>query len=519
LLSSIFRSQTTTTAAVDPAPKVVDPLAPVLHCYDSLADMSGDLASFIISAQDQALERHQKFIVAISGGSLPKLIASGLIDNPLIKWHTWKVFFTDERIVPLDDKDSNFANSMAALFEKVPIDRSQLVSIMGLPPDDIDLDEMAPVVSSIYMAQVLEELDWSADGDQLPRFDLILLGMGEDGHTCSLFPLHRLLKDEAIISWCNDSPKPPAHRITMTLSVLNAAHELAFVCAGSNKDDMLSCVLDQEPSPSRPASLVKLGHKPVVWFVDNAAAAKTQYPRTTRTSTPSRDLPAASVDLPAPLELVAPVESTDGSLVCDQVNGDDRLSEAQEGPVRELSLPPSKLDGKVMIDATGFGYPYNLRVYPAVYPSIAEMLYCPALPYMEPPPLVKQSKLALSPSIATQEVVEIIDERDTHVEEKDQAAPSYQEMESEQVLAFHQTGNLGQVKELEPIQSTVPPTIPMSRVDRGYPFNLIVYPPVYPHLENALYAPLFFTQAVQRPREHVRDSERENGFSSVAKFG
>ncbi|KNZ59885.1 hypothetical protein VP01_164g16 [Puccinia sorghi] len=484
LLSSIFRSQTPSTA-VDPKPEVVDPLAPILHCYDSITDMSGDLASFIISAQDQALERHSKFVVAISGGSLPKLIASGLIDNPLIKWDTWKVFFTDERIVPLDDKDSNFANSMAALFEKVPIDRSQLVSIMGLPPDDIDLDEMAPVVSSIYMAQVLEELDWSADGDQLPRFDLILLGLGEDGHTCSLFPLHKLLKDKAIISWCNDSPKPPAHRITMTLSVLNAAHELAFVCVGSKKDDMLAGVLDQEPSHCRPASLVKLGHKPVVWFVDNAAAAKTQYPRTTRSSTPSRDLPAASVDLPAPLELIAPVESTGESPVCDQVIGDDRLSTTQAGPVRELSLPPSKLEGKVVIDATGFGYPYNLRVYPAVYPCIAEMLYCPALPYMEPTPLVKQSKLARSPSIATQEVVEIIDERDIYVEENDQAAPSYQEVESEQVLALHQTGNLGQVKELELSQSTVPPIIHISRVDRGYPFNLSVYPPVYPHLDDA----------------------------------
>ncbi|KAI9615627.1 hypothetical protein H4Q26_011569 [Puccinia striiformis f. sp. tritici PST-130] len=132
LFSSIFRGPTL-NAPIQPEPVLVDPLAPILNCYDSPASMSNDLSSYIISAQNQALLRHKKFIVAISGGSLPKLIASGLIENPLVKWDTWKVFFVDERIVPLDHEDSNFANSMKVLFGKVPIDRSQLVSIMGLP--------------------------------------------------------------------------------------------------------------------------------------------------------------------------------------------------------------------------------------------------------------------------------------------------------------------------------------------------------------------------------------------------
>ncbi|PLW16209.1 hypothetical protein PCANC_12532 [Puccinia coronata f. sp. avenae] len=593
LLSSIFRSQTT-SAAVEPEPAVIDPLAPVLNCYTNPAGMSDDLGDYIISAQDQAIERHRKFIVAISGSSLPTLIASGLIDNPKVKWDTWKVFFTDERIVPLDHEDSNFANSMAALFGKVPIDRSQLVSIMGLPPDDIDLDEMAPVVSSIYMAQILEELDWSADGDQLPRFDLILLGMGEDGHTCSLFPSHKLLDDQAIISWCNDAPHPPTHRITMTLSVLNAAHELAFVCAGSSIEDTLAAVLDQDPSPTRPASLVKLGHKSVVWFVDQAAAAKTQYPRTTRRSTlssdtpeasneysapqsdlpaPQGDLPAAQSDLPAaqsdhsdaPSELSTPKNSSErASLDGLQLEGvhldsnasvaNNELSPAKhrgigddqpiiEPPplaaapleasnpaqsvrripqeqVSQSSLEPSKLGGRI-VDVMRLGYPYNLRVYPPVYPHIDELLNCPALPVMESDLLPKESHLTLSPS-TTQEVFDEVDEEDTLVQPQHQVTCHEKEVESEKVRDLDETSDLGPVKTLQPTplvdprielpqqpphdldptlvldegddcegpQSTVPPTISASRADQGYPCNLSVYPPVYPHLQDMFQAPL-----------------------------
>jgi hypothetical protein len=88
LLSNIFRSQTSTTVA-DPPPVVVDPLAPILQCYESPDGMSQDLTNYIISAQDQALERHQKFTLALSGGSLPNLIASGLIKNPKVKWESW----------------------------------------------------------------------------------------------------------------------------------------------------------------------------------------------------------------------------------------------------------------------------------------------------------------------------------------------------------------------------------------------------------------------------------------------
>ncbi|PLW17840.1 hypothetical protein PCANC_15560 [Puccinia coronata f. sp. avenae] len=567
LLSSIFRSQTT-SAAVGPEPAVIDPLAPVLHCYTNPAGMSDDLGDYIISAQDQAIERHQKFIVAISGSSLPTLIASGLIDNPKVKWDTWKVFFTDERIVPLDHKDSNFANSMVALFGKVPIDCSQLVSIMGLPPDDIDLDEMAPVVLSIYMARILEELDWSADGDQLPQFDLILLGMGEDRHTCSLFPSHKLLDDQAIISWCNNAPHPPTHRITMTLSALNAAHELAFICAGLSIEDTLAAVLDQDPSPTRPASLVKLGHKSVVLFVDQAAAAKTQYPRTTLRSTlssdtpeasnvlsaPQSDLPATQGDLPAaqsdlpaahsdlpaaqrdlldpPSKLPTPTNSSERAshdgLQLEGVHLDSNASVANnelsprripQERVSQSSLEPSKLGGRI-VDVMRLGYPYNLRVYPPVYPHIVKLLNCPALPVMESDLPPKESHLTLSPS-TTQEVFDDVDEEDTLVQPQHQVTYLEKEVFQAPLSLNHSNEPAPVVKrslltldslspnvvqklaDARPISLTLllyfpqvpqPKQAPTSNFDAGgpigYPYNLIIYPAVYPHVQDFVYSQL-----------------------------
>ncbi|KAH9808996.1 hypothetical protein DFH28DRAFT_876898, partial [Melampsora americana] len=250
------------------------PSVPILHSYKNNDKLSKDLADFIVQAQDEALARHQKFVLALSGGSLPKLMASGLLKKTGIRWEAWKIFFADERVVPLDHPDSNFAACMEVLLSKVPIDRSQITTIMGLPPDGMDLDEISPDIASIYEAQILDEIPPEPD---YPRFDLILLGMGDDGHTCSLFPNHPLLDSNSIVTWLNDSPKLPPHRITLSLPVLNSAHKLAFVCTGSGKQKMLADVLTQKPSPSQPASMVKLADRPVLWFVDAAAANAGSY--------------------------------------------------------------------------------------------------------------------------------------------------------------------------------------------------------------------------------------------------
>lgn len=113
------------------------------------------------------------------------------------------------------------------------------------------------------------------DAARYPVFDLILLGMGPDGHTCSLFPGHSLLSEEdRWVAFIEDSPKPPAKRITFTYPVINHAYRVAFVAAGEGKQDVLHTVLD-EPEKGLPSSRVRpAAPGQVFWFTDDAASAK-----------------------------------------------------------------------------------------------------------------------------------------------------------------------------------------------------------------------------------------------------
>lgn len=139
-----------------------------------------------------------------------------------------------------------------------------------------DLEEL----SDAYEKELIREFA-QKDSARFPVFDLILLGMGPDGHTASLFPDHELLVEEdRWVAYLEDSPKPPPRRITFTYPVINHAARVAFVTAGKEKGDTLSMILDK-PEAGLPSSRVRPvfpGH--LYWFVDDAAVEKVQYPRT-----------------------------------------------------------------------------------------------------------------------------------------------------------------------------------------------------------------------------------------------
>ena len=139
-----------------------------------------------------------------------------------------------------------------------------------------DLDELADA----YEKELIREFA-TRDAARFPVFDLILLGLGPDGHTCSLFPGHELLsEDDRWVAYITDSPKPPPRRLTLTYPVLNHASRVAFVAAGAGKADTLHTVLDK-PEEGLPASRVRpVTPGQVYWFVDDAAAAKLEYPKT-----------------------------------------------------------------------------------------------------------------------------------------------------------------------------------------------------------------------------------------------
>jgi len=184
------------------------------------------------------------------------------------------VYYVDERVVPLDHPDSNHKACTDILFSKVPIPKEQIHAI-----DESLLDDLEEL-SDAYEKDLIREFA-QKDSARFPIFDLILLGMGPDGHTASLFPGHELLSEEdRWVAYLEDSPKPPPKRITLTYPVINHASRIVFVAAGAEKADTLKAVLDT-PEVGLPAARIKPVHPgQLYWFVDDAAAAKVAYPRT-----------------------------------------------------------------------------------------------------------------------------------------------------------------------------------------------------------------------------------------------
>jgi len=266
------------------------PNPPLLNVFEDSSDLVDGVAAFVVKAQKEALDKKGRFTIALSGGSLPKTL-SGLINHQGVKWDKWSVlstlaaacsaylvsrhvFYVDERVVPLDDSDSNHKSCDDVLFSKVPIPHDQIRTIN--PEFLDDLDEL----SDDYEKQLIREFA-QKDSARFPVFDLILLGIGPDGHTGSLFPNHELLQEaDRWVAWIEDSPKPPLKRITLTYPVINHAARVAFVATGEGKQDILQVALDQ-PELGLPASRVKpLYPGQLYWFVDEAAALKVAYPRT-----------------------------------------------------------------------------------------------------------------------------------------------------------------------------------------------------------------------------------------------
>jgi 6-phosphogluconolactonase len=185
------------------------------------------------------------------------------------------VFYADERCVRLDSPDSNHKLCNDLLFSKVPIPESDIPPD-GPDPSTLDLEE----ICDIYEKKLIAEFAQKAAA-RFPVFDLLLLGIGPDGHTCSLFPGHELLMEEdRWVAPIEDSPKPPPRRITLTFPVVNHAARVVFVATGEGKVDVLSSILDR-PEEGLPASRVRPAFPGQVWwFVDDAASAKVQYPKT-----------------------------------------------------------------------------------------------------------------------------------------------------------------------------------------------------------------------------------------------
>ncbi|TKA70703.1 hypothetical protein B0A49_11211 [Cryomyces minteri] len=255
---------------------------PNLYSFASTDDLVPPLRSYVLNCQNAALERHGKFSVAVSGGSLPKTLARALLAQgdgsaeDRVQFGKWEVFFADERCVPLDHADSNYKLLKDELLDKIPGDLGRPAVF---PVDEAYLDDVQEMADQYEKALVSSFA--ARDSVKLPLFDLLLLGCGPDGHTCSLFPNHPLLREsDAWVLSISDSPKPPARRITLSLPVVCHGLKIAFVATGAGKRDIMRKIFDTDEGHTLPCGLVNDGGADKVsWFTDNDAVHGVGFPR------------------------------------------------------------------------------------------------------------------------------------------------------------------------------------------------------------------------------------------------
>lgn len=224
-------------------------------------------AEEVVRAANEAVAQRGRFTIALAGGSTPKSLYNLLATNArtALPWDRMFFFWGDERHVPPTDSDSNYRMADEAMLAKIPVPAANVFRMKTENPE-------AEAVAEDY-EQTLRKF-FQLEPGQLPTFDLILLGMGPDGHTASLFPGTAALQEKSRLVLANWVEKLKTYRITLTLPVLNAARCVIFLVSGTDKAPALHAVLEEDVSGEQyPAKLVQPRQGKVIWLVDRAAAS------------------------------------------------------------------------------------------------------------------------------------------------------------------------------------------------------------------------------------------------------
>lgn len=245
----------------------------VRQVADAPALFQAAAAEFTRAAAD-AVKEKGTFSVALSGGSTPRGLFSVLVGDTnfrdAIAWDKVAFFWGDERHVPPDHADSNFRMARESLLSHLKLRDDQIFRIAGECAD-------AAEAAASYERKVRDF--FGLKDAQFPRFDLVLLGMGPDGHTASLFPGTKALGERTRIVVSNWVGKFNTQRITMTAPALNAASRILFLVSGEDKAPALKAVLDGPREEQQlPAQLIHPSDGTLLWLVDRAAAKLLQRP-------------------------------------------------------------------------------------------------------------------------------------------------------------------------------------------------------------------------------------------------
>ncbi len=231
-------------------------------------DLFQAAAEEVIRAATHAIAQRDRFTIALSGGSTPRNLYTLIAANAStsLPWNQVFFFWGDERHVSPDDPDSNYRMAKETLLSKVAVPAG---NIFRIPSENRDASAAADAYE-----QTLRKFFAVAPGE-FPRLDLILLGLGPDGHAASLFPETAALQEKSRLVVANRVEKLNTSRITLTLPVLNAARCVAFLVSGTDKAAVLHEVLEgHAPAEKYPSKLVQPNEGKLIWFVDRAAASE-----------------------------------------------------------------------------------------------------------------------------------------------------------------------------------------------------------------------------------------------------
>jgi 6-phosphogluconolactonase len=241
---------------------------PDVRVFLDLPALHGAAADIFVEASARATAERGRFLVCLSGGSSPSPLYSLLAESPyrdLVSWPSVHVFWCDERCVPAEDLSSNYRQARELLLSRVPVAAHNIHRVRT---------ELDPELAAADYALMLRKfadppLAW-------PRLDMVLLGLGTDGHTASLFPGSPLGAAES--TWAVSAPAnhPGTRRVTLTVPVFNAARRVVFLVHGTGKAGIVASVLYGDAQPALlPAQRIRPDDGELIWLLDTSAAAGT----------------------------------------------------------------------------------------------------------------------------------------------------------------------------------------------------------------------------------------------------
>ena len=244
------------------------PVEPTVRVDANLSAASSALAGHLTRRARESVQARGVFSWVLAGGRTPQVLYRHLARRyrESFPWSSTEIFFGDERCVGPHDPESNYGAAWESLLAHVPVSRSRLHRIYGeLRPSSTAADRYARLLGSVRTLQRAPA-----------RFDVVLLGVGPDGHTASLFPHASALRERrrAVVAIRHPGQPPNLPRLTLTLPALASSREICFLVSGPEKSSALAGIFESLPkgSPQFPASLVR-SRGPVLWFLDRTAAA------------------------------------------------------------------------------------------------------------------------------------------------------------------------------------------------------------------------------------------------------